>query len=92
MDRLNRLPKSTENTTCQFNSEIYRLVCLYASYLLKCEAVVAAGDNLNQLSFANGDQLADENLGVGSDAWMYMSGIEEEFELKPFYNALRSFM
>ena len=44
MDRFNCLfQKSTQNTTCQLYTEMYRLVRLHASNLLKAEAVTAAG-------------------------------------------------
>ena len=92
MDRFNRLfQKSSENTTCQLYSEMNRLVRLYASNLLKPETIVAARDNLSHLSFAYTEQLADENLGLGNDTWVYLSGIEEEFDPKPFYKAVREF-
>lgn len=92
MDRFNRLfQKSTENTTCQLYSEISRLVRLYASNLLKTETIVAAGNDLTKLSFANAGQLEDENLGLGNDMWAYLSGIEEEYDPKPLFKAVRDF-
>ena len=92
MDRFNRLfQKSTENTTCQLYSEMSRLVRLYASNLLKTEIIIAAGDDLTKLSFANSGQLADENLGLGNDTWLHLSGMEEEYDPKPLYRAVRSF-
>ena len=92
MDRFNRLfQMSSENTTCQLYSEMNRLVRLYASNLLKPETIVAARDNLSHLSFAYTEQLADENLGLGNDTWVYLSGMEEEFDPKPFYKAVREF-
>ena len=92
MDRFNHLfQKSSENTTCQLYSEMNRLVRLYASNLLKPETIVAARDNLSHLSFAYTEQLADENLGLGNDTWVYLSGMEEEFDPKPFYKAVREF-
>ena len=62
MDRL--LKKSTQNITCQLYTEMNRLVRLYASNLLKAEAVTAAGDDLRKLSFTTASQLADENLVI----------------------------
>ena len=62
-----------------------RLVRLYASNLLKPECITAVRDNLSQLSFAQGDQLDDENLGLGDATWAYLSSLEEEFDPKPFY-------
>ena len=86
MDRFNRLfQKSTKNTTCQLYSEISRLVRLYASSLLKTETIVAAGNDLTKLSFANVGQLEDGNLGLGNDTWAYLSGIEEEYDPKPLF-------
>ena len=92
MDRFNRLfQKLTENTTCQLYTEMSRLVRLYASNLLKPEAIVAAGDNLSSLSLASTDQLSNENLGLGDDTWVYISSLEEEQDVTPFYAAVRGF-
>ena len=92
MDRFNRLfQKSTENTTCQLYTEMSRLVRLYASNLLKPEAIVAAGDNLSSLSLASTDQLSNENLGLGDDTWAYISSLEEDQDVAPFYAAVRGF-
>ena len=63
-------------------------VRLYASNLLKSESITAVGDNLSQLSFAQGDQLDDENLGLGDATWAYLLSLEEEFDPKPFYQAV----
>ena len=90
MYRFNRLfQKSTENTTCQLYTEMSRLVRLYASNLLKPEAIVAAGDNLSSLSLASTDQLSNENLGLGDDTWAYISSLEEEQDVTPLYAAVR---
>ena len=92
MDRFNRLfQKSTQNTTCQLHTEMTRLVRLYASNLLRPESITVVGDNLSQLSFAQENQLDDENLGLGDATWAYLSSLEEEFDPKPFYQAVRSF-
>ena len=64
---------------------------LYASNLLKPESILSVGDALTQLSFATKDQLADENLGIGNEAWIHLSSFEEEYDPKPFYNAVRGF-
>ena len=70
MDRFNHwFQKSNENTSCQLYSEMSRLVRLYASNLLKGEAITTVGDNLTLLSFARNKQLEDENLGIGSATW-----------------------
>ena len=67
MDRFNCLfQKSNENTSY---SEMSRLVHLYASNLLKGEAITAVGDNLTLLSFSRNKQLEDEILGIGSAIW-----------------------
>ena len=68
-----------------------RLVRLYASNLLKPEAIVAAGDNLSSLSLASTDQLSNENLGLGDDTWAYISSLEEEQDVTPFYAAVQGF-
>ena len=68
-----------------------RLVRLYASNLLKPEAIVAAGDNLSSLSLASTVQLSNENLGLGDDTWAYISSLEEEQDVTPFYAAVRGF-
>ena len=64
---------------------------LYASNLLKPECIVAVGDALSKLNLATQHQLADKNLGLGDATWMYLSGMEEELDPKPFYKTLRSF-
>ena len=93
MDQFNHLiQNSTENTTCQLHSEMSRLVCLYASNLLKHEVIIAASNNLAFLNFANNQQLADENLGLGTDTWAHISQLEEDFDPKPFDSAVRHFM
>ena len=92
MNKLNELfQKSTQNTTCQLYTEMNRPVRLYASNLLKADTILAAGDNLSNLTFDSTDQLPDENLGIGNDTWVYISGKEEEWDVKPFYDAVRNF-
>ena len=92
MDRFYQLfQKSTENTTCQLYTEMSRLVRLYASNLLKPEAIVAVGDNLSSLSLASTDQLSNETLGLGDDTWAYIYSLEEEQDVTPFYAAVRGF-
>ena len=93
MDRFNRMfQKSTQNTTSQLYTEMSRLVRLYASNFLKPEFITAAGNNLQQLSsFTQSDILPYENLGLGDSTWSYLSVLQEEFDLKPFYEAVQSF-
>ena len=43
-----------------------------------------------KLSFASSGQLADGNLGLGNDTWLHLSGMEEEYDPKPFYRAVHS--
>ena len=64
---------------------------MYASNLLKPEAITAVRDYLSNLSFARTNQLADENLGLGNDTWVYLAGMDEEHDPKPLYVAVRSF-
>lgn len=91
MDRFNRLfQKSTEITTCQLYSQMSRLVRLFASNILK-PGTICSVDNLSHLSLARKDQLDDENLGVGTDTWTYLSAMEEDSDPKPFYTAVRNF-
>jgi hypothetical protein len=88
MERFNRLfQKSTQNTTSQLYSEMSRLLRLYASNFLKVEFITSVGDNLQQLKNyrAESDLLPDENLGLGDTTWSYLSELEEEYELAPFY-------
>ena len=68
-----------------------RLVRLYASNLLKHDIIIAAGDNLKNLSLEPEDQLIDENLGIGTSTWSYLNVLEEEEDIKPFFAAVRSF-
>ena len=92
MDRFNRLfQKSTQNTTCQLYTEMSRLVRMYASNLLMPESITAVNNDLSQLNFAPTNQLADENLGLGDDTWACLSEMEEDFNLKPFFKAVRDF-
>ena len=92
MDRFNRVfQKSCENTTCQLYTEMCRLVKLYASHLLKPEAITAASDNLSLLNLSHENQLPDENLGIGTETWRSLVELEAERELKPFFSAVRKF-
>ncbi len=68
-----------------------RLVRLYASNVLKPESITAVGEDLGKLSFASANQLADENLGLGDSTWAALSEMEEEFDTKPFYQAVLDF-
>ena len=68
-----------------------RLVRLYASNLLKTETIVVVGSDLTKLSFASAGQLADENLGLGNDTWAHLSSMEELYDPRPLYRAVRSF-
>ena len=47
-----------------------RLVRLYASNFLTTDAVLAANDNLQNLVLSEENQVADEDLGSGSDTWV----------------------
>ena len=92
MDKFNHLfQKSTQNTTCQLYTEMSRLVRLNASNVLKLESITAVGEDLSKLSFARANQLADENLGLGNSTWAAVSEMEEEFDTKSFYQAVRDF-
>ena len=82
--------KVDRNTTRQVDSEMSRLVRLFASNLLKPEAIVAAGENLSILSMATTDQLPNENLGLGDDTWAFISSLEEEQDVTAFFRAVRS--
>ena len=48
-------------------------------------------DNLSHLSLAKEDQLADENLGIGTDTWARLSAMEQDGDSKPFYTPLCNF-
>ena len=92
IDRFNRVfQKSTENTTCQLYYEISRLVRLYASNLLTKESIAAVSEDLRLLNLERVNQLPDENLGVGESTWACLRELEEEYDLKPFFEAVRSF-
>ena len=70
MDSFNRVfQKSNENTTCQLYTEMSRLVKLYAANVLTIDSIKKVGDDLKKLSFAEGDQLDKENLGIGTGTW-----------------------
>ena len=90
--KFNRLfQKSTQKTTCQLYTEMSRLVHLYASNVLKPESITVVGEDLSKLSFASTNQLVDENLGFGDSTWAALSAMEDEFDTKPFYQAVRDF-
>ena len=92
IDQFNRVfQKSTENTTCQLYDEMSRLVQLYASNVLSKDSIVAVGDNLQRLNFESINQLPDENLGVGESTWTCLHNLEQEYDLKSFFDAVRSF-
>ena len=92
MDRFNRVfQKSNENTTCQLYTEMSRLVKLYAANILTADSIKKVGDDLKKLSFAEGDQLDRENLGIGTDTWTSVAVLEEEHDTKPFFDAVREF-
>ena len=60
MDKFNRIfQKSNENTTCMLFSETCRLLRLYAANLLKSDVMLAAGDNLKNLSLERRGQLGE---------------------------------
>ena len=89
MDRFNHLfQKSTQNTTCQLYTE---MSSMYASNLLMPESITAVNNDLSELNFAPTNQLADENLGLGDDTWACLSEMEEDFNIKPFFKAVRDF-
>ena len=92
MDKFNRVfQKSSENTTCMLFSETCRLLRLYASNLLKRDVIVAAGDNLKDLSLDRRGQLTDENLGIGAATWSCLTELESTHDIKPFFTAVRKF-
>lgn len=83
--------KSTENTTCQLYSEMHRLGRLYASNALDKSSILAAGDDLSQLTLCEENQLDDEHLRIGTDTWACIAELEEEEDLKPFFSSVRNF-
>ena len=92
MDRFNRVfQKSNENTTCLLYSEMTRLVKLYAANLLNTDSIKKVGEDLKKLCFEEGDQLDKENLGIGTSTWTSVSALEEENDMKPFFEAVRGF-
>ena len=90
MDRFSKVfQKSYENTTCQLYTEISRLVKLYAFNILTTTSIEEAGDNLKNLKF---DSILDtEHMGIGSQTWISIAGLEEEHDTKPFFDAVRNF-
>ena len=92
MDRFNRVfQKSTENTTSQLYTEMSRLTRLYASNVLQRSAITSVGDYLRKLNLDISFQLPDENFGIGTDTWTCLSELQEEYDLKPFFTAVRGF-
>ena len=84
--------KSTENTTCEVYNEMCRLVCLYASNLLKKELILAVGDNLKELKLNSSSQVTNEHLGIGNDTWVSVAELEKEHDTKVFFSAVRKFI
>ena len=92
MDRFSRtFQKSTENTTCEVYDEMCRLVRLYASNILKKEAILEVGDDLKKLKLDASSQVTDEHLGIGDDTWVSVADLEQEYDTKPFFSAVRKF-
>ena len=65
---------------------------MYASNLLTKETIVAVGDKIFLLNLESNNQLPDENLGVGESTWTCLHELEEEYDMKPFFDAVRGFM
>ncbi len=92
MDKFNRVfQKSTENTTCLLYTETSRLLRLYAANLLEPNVILAAGDNLNTINLDRTGQLTNENLGIGTATWLYLSELEQTQDIKPFFEVVRKF-
>ena len=68
-----------------------RLTRLYAANVLKTDSITSVGSNLSLLRLERQNQLDDENLGVGSDTWVSLAELQEEYDLKPFFTAVRNF-
>ena len=68
-----------------------RLVRLYASNFLSTEAVLEASDNLRSLVLSEENQVANEELGIGSDTWVSVTELEATHDTTPFFNAVRAF-
>ena len=58
---------------------------------LKTDSITSVGSNLSLLSLERENQLDDKNLGVGSDTWVSLAELQEEYDLKPFFTAVRNF-
>ena len=92
MDRFSRVfQKSTENTTCELYTEMSRLVRLYAANLLNTSAIISAADDLSKLNLSEENQLSNESLGIGTNTWTYIFKLEEEEDIKPFFQSVRGF-
>ncbi len=92
MDRFNRVFKVNENTICLLYSDMTRLVKLYAANLLNTDTIKKVEEDLKKLCFEEGDQLDKENLGIGTSTWTSVSALEEENDMKPFFEAVRGFI
>ena len=92
MDHFSRtFQKSTENMTCEVYDEMCRLVRLYASNILKKKAILEVGDDLKKLKLDASSQVTDEHLGIGDDTWVSVADLEQEYDTKPFFSAVRKF-
>ena len=59
--------------------------------MLSKDSIVAVSDNPQRLNLESINQRQDENLGVGESTWTCLHNLEQEYDLKPFYAAVRSF-
>ena len=92
MDRFSKMfQKSTENTTCEVYEEMCRLLRIYAGNFLKKEAILAVGDKLKELKLDSSNQVPDEHLGIGTETWTSVAELEQEYDTKPFFSAVRKF-
>lgn len=64
---------------------------LYAGNFLKKETLLAVSDDLKKLELDSSNQVADEHLGIGTDTWISVAELEQEYDTKPFFSAVRNF-
>ena len=97
------------DSTCKFNvvfqssmsmlpalkPEVHRLLRILLGRFIKAEAIQGANNNIMDINFQNPLlQLPDDQLGIGKEAWAYLSSEEDSLDpsvQRLFFNGAREF-
>ena len=55
------------------------------------EAIPTTAEDLPEISLVEENQLPDESLGIGDNAWATLAEVEQEHDTKPFFKSVRQF-